>query len=368
MTIWQGRATDELAAIDAAGRRRSLRVFDALGPTGTLDGRAVTSYASNDYLGLSAHPRVQSAAIGAVERWGTGATASRLVVGTRPAHHDFEVAYAAWKGCASAVVMSSGYAANLAVLSTFGTADTTIVSDELNHASIIDGCRLARATTVVHRHNDVEHLESLVAAASGPVIVVADSVFSMDGDVAPVGDIADVCRRHQALLVVDEAHAVLGPDVPTDLDVLRVGTLSKALGSLGGVVAGPAPLIDLLVNRARPLIFSTGLGPADVAAAHAAMDIARGPEGDELRCRLRRTIDRVAPGHPSPIVPLVLGREEDAMAAAASLLERGILVPAIRPPTVPAGTSRLRVALSAVHTDEMIDALVEALADVGVGA
>lgn len=363
---WSDRVRAELDEIAASGRRRSLRVFDASGPRGTLDGRPVTSYASNDYLGLSSHPSVIAAAGEAAARWGTGATASRLVVGTRPAHADFEADYAAAKGTEAALALSSGYAANLAVLTTFGTDGVTIVSDERNHASIIDGCRLARATTQIHRHNDVDHLRSLVERASGPTIVVVDSVFSMDGDVAPLAEIASVCRDHDALLVVDEAHAALGPEVPLDLDVLRVGTMSKSLGSLGGVVAGSAAMIDLLVNRARSFIFSTGLPPADVAAAHAALTIVESDEGDELRRRLRRHVDRLLPGHPSPIVPLVLGEESAAMAASAALLERGILVPAIRPPTVAPGTSRLRVALSAAHTDAMIDELVSALDDLGI--
>ncbi|WP_436795208.1 aminotransferase class I/II-fold pyridoxal phosphate-dependent enzyme [Actinospongicola halichondriae] len=365
---WADLVDDDLRSIDQVGRRRSLRTFDACGPTGVLDGQTVTSYASNDYLGLSAHPAVCAAAADAAQRWGAGSTASRLVVGTRPAHVGFETAYASWKDAEASLVFSSGYAANLAVLSTLGRAGTTIVSDELNHASIIDGCRLAAATTVVSRHNDVAHVEELVSGAAGPVIVVTDTVFSMDGDVAPVADLVDVCRRHGALLVVDEAHAVLGPDVPVGGDVVRVGTLSKALGSQGGVVAGPAPIVDLLVNRARSFIFSTGLSPADVAAAGAAMAIVQSPAGNELTCRLREVIDRVLPGHPSPIVPIVIGDEHDAMAAAAALLERGILVPAIRPPTVAPGTSRLRVALSAAHTDEMIDALLAAFDEIGVRA
>ena len=197
-------------------------------------------------------------------------------------------------------------------------------------------------------------------------MVVVDRGFSMDGDVAPLPEIADVCRRNGALLVVDEAHNALGPEVPSDLDVLRVGTLSKTLGSLGGVVAGPVPMIDLLVNRARSFIFSTGLPPADVAAAHAALRIVEGPEGDRRRDRLRAHVDRLSPGHPSPIVPIVLGDEATAMDASAALLERGILVPAIRPPTVAPGTSRLRVALSAAHTEAMVDVLSVALADLGI--
>lgn len=363
---WLERADAELASIEATGRRRSLRVFDAHGPTGALGGRPVTSYASNDYLGLSAHPDVIEAAAAASRRWGTGATASRLVVGTRPAHADLEADYAASKGTEAALVLSSGYAANLAVLTTFGSTDVTIVSDERNHASIIDGCRLAKAASVIYRHNDVDQLRARVVAAPGPVIVVTDSVFSMDGDVAPLTEIADVCRERGALLVVDEAHAALGPEVPLDLDVLRVGTLSKTLGSLGGIVAGPSSMIDLLVNRARSFIFSTGLPPSDTAAAHAALAIVDGDEGDRLRSRLRSHVDRLVPGHPSPIVPIVLGDEAVAMDASAALLDRGILVPAIRPPTVAPGTSRLRVALSAAHTDAMVDELVEALTELGI--
>lgn len=363
---WTERVEAELDEITAAGRLRSLREFDALGPTGMLEGRHVTSYASNDYLGLSAHPAVRAAAAEAAQRWGAGSTASRLVVGTRPAHAEFEAAYASWKGTEAALALSSGYAANVAVLTTFGTAGTTIVSDELNHASIIDGCRQARATTVVSRHGDVDHVASLVRAADGPTMVVTDSVFSMDGDEAPIEALADVCRTHGALLVVDEAHGVLGPDVPADLDVLHVGTMSKALGSLGGVVAGPQSFVDLLVNRARPFIFSTGLSPADVAAAHAALDVICSDEGAALVQRLRDVIDRLLPGHPSPIVPIVIGDEDEAMKASAALLDRDILVPAIRPPTVAPGTSRLRVALSAAHTDEMLDALVAGLHDIGL--
>jgi 7-keto-8-aminopelargonate synthetase-like enzyme len=218
----------------------------------------------------------------------------------------------------------------------------------------------------VYRHADVEHLAALLREREGSgrrPIVVTDTVFSMDGDVAPVTELADVCVRHGALLVLDEAHAVLGPDPDLEaVDALRVGTLSKTLGSLGGFVAGPSSLADLVVNRARSYIFTTASTPADAAAALAALAVLRSPEGDALRARLRAHVERVRPGHPSPIVPVVLGSEERALAAAAELLELGFLVPAIRPPTVPPGTSRLRVALSAAHTDEQVDALARALA------
>jgi 8-amino-7-oxononanoate synthase len=204
------------------------------------------------------------------------------------------------------------------------------------------------------------------------VIVVCDTVFSMDGDVLDVAEVADVCRRHGALLVLDEAHAVLGPHPdPTDLsgvEVVRVGTLSKTLGSLGGFVACSGPVADLLVNAARSSIFTTALSPADTAAALAALGVLRSPEGDDLIARLRRHVDRLAPRHPSPIVPVVLGDELRAVEAASALLDAGLFVPAIRPPTVPTGTSRLRVTFSAAHTDAQVERLIAALEALDVPA
>lgn len=365
---WSGWVDDQLAALQAQGRWRVHRRLDAKGPTGTLDGRTVTTFASNDYLGLSAHPAVVAAARDAAERWGTGATASRLVVGNRPVHDELEAALADWKGAEAALVFPTGYQANLGVLATLAGPDVTAVSDELNHASIIDGLRLGRARVAISRHNDVDHVRDLLAGASGRRLVVADAVFSMDGDVAPVDDLAAACAEHGALLVLDEAHAVLGPDAPArpDVEVLRVGTLSKALGALGGFVAGPRRYVDLLRNRARSHIFTTGLSPVDAAAARAALAVARSHEGAELAARLRSHVERLRPGHPTPILPVVVGDEEAALKAADALLERGLLVPAIRPPTVPPGTSRLRVALSAAHTRADVDALARALAEVGL--
>ena len=220
----------------------------------------------------------------------------------------------------------------------------------------------------VYAHRDVEAVDKLLDGTERS-IVVTDTVFSMDGDVAPVDDLIDVCKKHGALLVLDEAHAVLGPavDVPNGVDVLRVGTLSKTLGSLGGFVVGPGRYIDFLVNRARPFIFTTASTPADTAAALAALRVLRSAEGDALVARLRRHVERIAPGHPSPIIPVVLGDERRALAASQALLERGLLVPAIRPPTVAPGTSRLRIALSAAHTDDQIGLLADALRET-VGA
>jgi 7-keto-8-aminopelargonate synthetase-like enzyme len=278
-----------------------------------------------------------------LDRWGSGAGSARLIVGSRPIHSELEAALADWKRCERAVLFPTGFASNLGVLTTFGRPETLVCSDEYNHASIIDGCRLSHADVAVYRHRDVDHLRALIGAANGRrTIVVTDTVFSMDGDVAPVAELAEVCRRSGSLLVLDEAHAVLGPDSDiAGVDTLRVGTLSKTLGALGGFVAGPATLCDLIVNRARSYIFTTASTPADAAAARAAVEVVRSGEGDDLRRTLRAHVERVRPGHPSPIVPVV---------------------PALRPPTVPPGTARLRVALSAAHTREQVDALVDALA------
>jgi 8-amino-7-oxononanoate synthase len=367
-----GRWADECSRRTRADDRwRRPRTFDALGPAGVLvdEGRTVVSFASNDYLGLSLHPAVVAAAADALERWGTGSGASRLVTGSRPVHHELELELAAWKGAPRAVLFPTGFAANLGVLGTFGRRGVRICSDELNHASIIDGARLARAEVSVYRHGDTEHLEWQLRRAPGPAIVVSDLVFSMDGDVAPIEALGECCRRHGALLVLDEAHAVLGPDPLPALDcvrVLRVGTLSKALGSLGGFVAGPAAFVELIENRARSYIFSTAPTPADAAAALAALRVVVAPEGADLRARLAHHVARISVSARSPIVPVVLGTEERAMAVSAALLDRGLWVPAIRPPTVPAGTSRLRVTLSAAHTDAEVGILVRALEELGV--
>jgi 8-amino-7-oxononanoate synthase len=358
---WRSRVEARLEAIRADGRWRSIRTLDGAGPGFELDGRTVTSFASNDYLGLATHPAVVAAAHDALDRWGTGSGSSRLVVGARPVHADLEVELASWKGAEAALLFPTGFAANTGLLTTLADRpDVLVVSDELNHASIIDGARLARAQVAVARHADVGHVHALLAGHDGPALVVTDSVFSMDGDEAPVVELAEVCRRRGALLVLDEAHAVLGPAAPDD--ALRVGTLSKALGSLGGFVAGPRAIIDLLVNAARPFIFSTATTPADGAAALAALAVLRSAEGDALLARLRAHVERLRPGHPSPIVPVVLGDEDVAMKASHDLLEQGLLVPAIRPPTVAPGTSRLRVALSASHTDAQVERLATALA------
>jgi 7-keto-8-aminopelargonate synthetase-like enzyme len=419
-TPWDARIRDSLDRVVDEGRWRAPREFDALGPAGLLEEGPVVSFASNDYLGLSAHPSVIVAAQGALTRWGAGAGASRLVTGSRPIHRELETELADWKGAEAAVTFPTGFASNLGVLCALGGAGVRILSDELNHASIIDGCRLSRSALAVYRHGDMGHLEELlsgtgprsdatdprgaadapvatdapgatdptVATVHMPTIVVTDSVFSMDGDVAPLPELVTLCERYDALLVLDEAHAVLGPDLPTgtardghggrgmegrdrvDVQrgmVVRVGTLSKTLGSLGGFVAASRDIADLIVNRARSYIFSTALTPADAAAALAALRVLRSDEGTALTGRLASLIRRVEeagfapPGHPSPIIPVILGSEQAALNASAALLDDGLWVPAIRPPTVPDGTSRLRVTLSAAHSDDDVSRLLRAL-------
>ncbi len=378
--IWPQRVRARLDAVVEDGRWRAPREFDARGPAGVLDGAPVISFASNDYLGLSAHEAVVAAARAALDRWGAGAGASRLVTGSRPVHSELEAALAAWKGTDAAVCFPTGFAANLGALSVLGGPAVRVLSDELNHASIIDGVRLSRSPVSIYRHGDVAHLAALLEAdTTTPTIVVTDTVFSMDGDAAPVEEIAALCRRRGALLLLDEAHAVLGPHLPAsltadpELTLVRMGTLSKTLGSLGGFLAGPRDVIDLMVNAARPYIFTTGLSPADAAAALAALGVLRSPEGDALVRRLADLVAQVGEGGhlgdpgprdqpSSPIIPVILGTEQRALEASAALLAEGLWVPAIRPPTVPAGTSRLRVTVSAAHTDDQVRQLVDALA------
>jgi 8-amino-7-oxononanoate synthase len=378
--VWPAMVRARLDAVVEGGRWRAPRQFDARGPAGALDGAPVVSFASNDYLGLSAHDAVIAAAHAALDRWGAGAGASRLVTGSRPVHTELETALATWKEADAAVCFPTGFAANLGALSVLGGPGVRVLSDELNHASIIDGVRLSRSPVSIYRHGDVAHLAALLEAETAtPTIVVTDTVFSMDGDAAPVEEIAALCRRRGALLLLDEAHAVLGPHLPAGLTsdpgltLVRMGTLSKTLGSLGGFLAGPRDVIDLMVNAARSYIFTTGLSPADAAAALAALGVLRSPEGDALIRRLADLVQRVRGGDQlpgsgrhgqpaSPIIPVILGTEQRALEASATLLAEGLWVPAIRPPTVPAGTSRLRVTVSAAHTDDQVGRLVDALA------
>ena len=308
-----GRARATRQIVDA-GQWRAPRAFDPSAPDGLV------SFASNDYLGLTQHPRCVAAAHDAIDRWGTGAGAARLIVGSRPVHAELEAELADWKGTEAAVLFPTGFAANLGVLTTFAGPDALVCSDELNHASIIDGRRLAgRAARGLPPPRRRPRRRAAPRATHAPrAIVVTDTVFSMDGDVAPVDELLDVCAHHGALLVLDEAHAVLGPDVrraprcPTST-VLRVGTLSKTLGALGGFVAGPRRYTDLLVNRARAYIFTTASSPPTPPPRWPRCGSCARPRATTLRARLRANVDRLRPGHPSPIVPYVCGSEARAL-------------------------------------------------------
>lgn len=371
--IWRALAAEYCDQLDSVGRLRSLRTYSSsatvtepAGGGADYVGAPLVNFASNDYLGLADDQRVRDAAAAALGQ-GAGAASSRLVTGNRPVHDQLEDALAQSAGAESALLFPSGYAANVGLLTALGTlARSTsggieVFSDELNHASIIDGCRVARAAVRVYRHLDLLDLDAQLAhrdSARLPV-VVTDGVFSMDGDAAPLDELSSVCADHAALLVVDQAHAVFGPATPWSgrAEVVVVGTLSKSLGSQGGYVAASCQLIELCVNAARAQVFSTGLAPACAGAALAALQIVHSPEGVERLAHLESLVELLRPGHPSPIIPIVIGGDDDALAAAEQCRAAGLLVPAIRPPTVPAGTARLRVALTASHTVRQVEQL-----------
>jgi glycine C-acetyltransferase/8-amino-7-oxononanoate synthase len=384
MTDLQARL-DELEELGLSRRMRL--VSGPQGPRVVLDGKPVLLLCSNNYLGLADHPRVREAAADAAMRWGVGAGASRLVSGTMTVHRRLEEQLAAFKGTERALLFGSGYLANVGVVSALAGEGQVVFSDELNHASIIDGCRLARASTSVYRHGDVEHLASKIeragyregggAAQGAPVggVIVTDSVFSMDGDVAPLAELLDLARRFGLRLVVDEAHGTgaLGPGgrgavaaagLDGEVDVV-VGTLGKALGAYGAFAACDATMADYLTNCARSLIFSTALPPPAVAGAMAALELlSEEPRRvDDLQANAGTLRDELAregfdvAGSTTQIVPLVVGEAGVAMRICEAALERGVFAQAIRPPTVPEGTSRLRLAVMASHTkDELREA------------
>ncbi|MCH7788394.1 MAG: aminotransferase class I/II-fold pyridoxal phosphate-dependent enzyme [Acidobacteria bacterium] len=367
---WAEIVEEELVGIDEAGQRRAPRDLALTGPRGSIrsTNAKIVSFASNDYLGLATHRAVTQAAATAACELGAGSGSARLIVGSRALHSDLEAELADWRGTDSATLFPTGFAANLGAMTTFGAHASVICSDELNHASIIDGCRQARAPVKIFDHRNVARVDAILAESGDSGIVVSDSIFSMDGDLAPIAELASVCAAHSALLILDDAHAVFElPELnSTGAEILRIGTLSKMLGSLGGFVAGPKPFCDLLVNRARSYIFTTASTPPDMAAATAALAVVRSPEGAALTATLRGHIDRFRPGHPSPILPIVIGSETAAVAASAELESRGLLVPAIRPPTVAPGTSRLRVTLSAAHTNDEVEQLAAALEEMSI--
>jgi len=360
-------ALDKLAQLEAAQRRRTLvETARDDGVWVTRGGRRLLSFSCNDYLNLAQHPTVKAAAIAAIERHGAGAGASRLVTGNHPLHAELETRLARWKGSEAACVFGSGYLANAGIVPALVGEGDLLLVDELAHSCLWAGARLSRARVETFRHNDADHAEELLRrhrAAHGHAIIVTDTVFSMDGDVAPVAELSALARGHDAWLMTDDAHgfAVVEPEARAEL---QMGTLSKALGSYGGYLCASRAAIDLVKTRARTLIYSTALPPASVAAAIAALDvIVADPALAARPLENARAFTRLAelPLAESPIVPVVLGAERAALEASALLEEEGFLVTAIRPPTVPAGTARLRLAFAAAHPREEIARLAQVL-------
>jgi len=374
---------ERLEELRDLGLQRRMRLISGpQGPWVLLDGRPVLLLCSNNYLGLADHPRVREASAEAAMRWGVGAGASRLVSGTMTIHRRLEERLAAFKGTESSVLFGSGYLANLGVVSALAGPGEVVFSDALNHASIVDGCRLARAEVFVYHHGDMEHLEWGLREAEGRgALIATDGVFSMDGDLAPLEQIVELARSYDVRVAVDEAHAVgvLGPGgrgavalagLEDEVDVV-VGTLGKALGSYGAYVACEARMAQYLVNAARSLIFSTALPPPAVAGALAALELLEEQprrveklqaNAETLRGELAREGFAVAPGE-MPIVPLLIGDPALAMRVCEAAIERGVFAQAIRPPTVPAGTSRLRVAVMSSHRRSELRQAAGTLAD-----
>ncbi|MDE0299940.1 MAG: 8-amino-7-oxononanoate synthase [Candidatus Poribacteria bacterium] len=366
----------ERVELERAGHWRSLRSMMGA-PTGRvlLDGRDVISLASTDYLGLSRHPQVIKAASEAVREYGVGASGSRLIAGNNHLYDVLETKIAAMLNTEAALVFSSGYLANISTIPVLAGEDDLILSDERNHISLIEGCRLSRATTQIYRHCDPEHLKELLAESSNfrRRLIVTDGVFSMDGDFPPLAEICDIAETYDAMLMVDDVHGfgILGQTGGglvdylgvADRGIIQIGALSKAVGGVGAFVAGSKSLIDILINRARGFIFTTALPPGTLAAASAAIDIIR--SSPEFRYRLFANVHSLRTGlsgagfqllpNETHILPLIIGEANMTTRFSEALLNEGIFVPAIRPPTVPAGTSRLRITPTANHTHEELE-------------
>ena len=365
--------------------RRLRTIASATGPAVTLENRPVILLSSNNYLGLATHPAVVEAAIAATREYGAGSGASRLVCGSLPPHQTLETALARFKGTEASLAFAAGYLANISVIPVLIGKGGLILADRLCHASLIDGCRLSGAAFRVYRHRDMDHLERLLKrrSSASSTLIVTDGVFSMDGDIAPLADIAALAERYDAAVFVDDAHGtgVLGQEGRGSLEHCKVegrlpyhmGTLSKALGSVGAYLAGSATFIAYLVNTCRAFTYTTAPTPASAAAASAALQVIR--REPERRARLwhnRETLARglTRLGYPlaaseSPILPILVGHSDRALSLAEALLEQGVYAPAIRPPTVPPNTSRIRVTITADHTAEQIEEALTAFQRAG---
>lgn len=377
-----------LGELAAAGRLRARREVGARSTDGIrvqVDGEDLLAFCSNDYLGLAGHPRVVEAFIAAARQWGVGSGASHLVSGHCSEHHALEEELAAFTGRPRALLFSSGYMANLAVITTLLGRGDRVFEDRLNHASLLDAGLASGARFARFPHANVAALrERLAEPGDGRTLVVTDGVFSMDGDVAPLRELADACRAHRAALFVDDAHGlgVLGSTGRGSLEAaglgvqevpVLMGTLGKALGTFGAFVAGSDELVETLLQKARTYIYTTAVPPAVAAAARASLHVLQDEPWRRERvlahaARFRREaagLGLCVPPSATPIQPVVIGAESAAVAASETLRSQGLWIPAIRPPTVPAGTSRLRITFSAAHRDADVDRLLEALGTLG---
>jgi 8-amino-7-oxononanoate synthase len=384
MTILDLELQSALQELERKSLRRELRVVEsAQDTTVSIGGRRVLMLSSNNYLGLASHPALKEAALRALAEYGSGTGASRLIAGNLAPLTRLEKHIANFKGTESALVFGSGYLANIGALGALAGPGDVILSDELNHASLIDGCRLSRARVAVYRHRDIDHLRASLEESRGARrrLIVTDSVFSMDGDLAPLAEIVELASQYRAAVVVDEAHGVgvIGPagrglaaslGLTREIDV-HIGTLSKALGAYGAYVAGSSILIDYLVNRARSFIYSTGLPPAVAAAADAALGVIESEpwivdslheNARYLRAGLERLGFRIGQTE-SPILPVIMGESDAALSLSRALFSHGVYVIAIRPPTVPPGTARLRVTPTAAHSRRELDEALFAFAN-----
>ena len=357
-------ASNKLAELESQSLRRALIPTERTdGIWAERNGKKLLSFSCNDYLGMAQHPALKKAAIAAIERHGVGAGASRLVTGNHPLYAELETRLARFKGTEAACVFGSGYLANSGVAQALVGREDLILIDELAHSSLWTGARLSRAAVHAFRHNDVDHARALFdehRAKYGRALIVTEGVFSMDGDRAPIGELMALSEKHDAWLMVDDAHDMDARRSQSAGVPLRIGTLSKALGAYGGYLAASNPVIELMRSRARTMIYSTGLPPAILASAIAALDrIEHEPDLTAQPLAKAQAFTRATnlPVAESAIVPVVIGEAEAALSASKELEDEGFLVVAIRPPTVPAGTARLRLTFSAAHPDNEIERL-----------
>lgn len=383
MSTLETFAHEQLKEIRSRKLYRELRtVQSATGVELRSENSPLISFASNDYLGLANHPKVKAAAQQAIDQFGVGAGASRLITGTQFPHQRLEEQLADFKGTEAALAFNTGYQTAIGTITSILKRGDVVFSDELNHACLIDGIRLSRAEVKIFKHNDLDHLESLLKESANNAnhhnrLIVTESVFSMDGDLAPLPQLVELKQRFETWLMIDEAHAtgLFGQKrsgraeesgLTEEIDI-HMGTLGKALGSAGGYICGSRSLRDLLINRARSFIFSTAPTPATAAAARAAIEVVQSSEGEERSTTLRQRIDELTAALPhrspsvSPIIPYLVGDAAKSVEVSLALKDQGLLVPAIRYPTVPLGTARLRIALSAQHTSAHIQHLAHAL-------